>query len=348
VPVRGVVSRKLGAPGTRGRSGAVEAPGRAMIRHRALALALFVVAGTGVALVHELTRERRPAASPVTSPLPVHPDELERLDGGFAWTATRGGRPLFRLDAESMFRIEGGVQILRGVNQLALFLEDGRVVELQAERGRMEQGGRDAEQAIVTLEESVRIRDPDGMLLETDALVYDSARREIRCVGTTRITDETLEATVGSLVYRPDSRLLEGLDELELRLGGNEPLWIDTSDATYRMTTSELVFDRPFRARRAAGRIVSGPGTLALPQTDAGASFETSELVLLTEKTGDGELQLVAAGLVTREDPTAMESLEGLTVGEPASLVMSRRGEKGPAIVKIASTNWIVEPEPDG
>ncbi len=317
-----------------------------MIRRRAFAFVIFIVVGTGVALVHELTRAKRPAASPVTSPLPAHPDELERLEGGFTWTATRGGRPLFRLDADSMYRVEGGVQFLNGVKQLALFLEDGREVEIEAERGRMEQGGRAAEQAVVRLEETVKIRDPDGMLLETDALVYDSERREIRCVGTTRITDETLEATVGSLVYKPDNRLLEGLDELELYIGDDEPSRIDTSGATYRMTTGELVFDRPFRARRAAGGIVSGPGVMKLARADRPAIFETAESVLLTERAAGGVLQLVAAGLVTRQDPAATDSLEGLTVGEPASLVLTRTGDAGPEIVSIASSNWIVEPEP--
>jgi lipopolysaccharide export system protein LptA len=310
------------------------------------AFGAILAAGIACALVIELTRERTPPVSPVTSPLPALADEIERLEGGFRWLATRGGKPLFTLEGSSMVRVGGGTQMLRGVERLGLHLDDGRVVTVSADRGRVREGGREGERSVVHLSGDVQIQDPDGTTLETETLEYDSERGTLTCPGPTTVSGESMEALVGSLVYRPDTRLLEGLDYLELTAGGPEPWQIDTEGATYRMTTGEIFFERPFRARRGHTTIVAGSGTLSPASEEQAGAFRAEGGSFIAERLGDTGLELAAAEMRVLEGSSG--AWQRVHAVGAASIVFERAAPDGQAeLIRLSAGGWTLTPADD-
>jgi lipopolysaccharide export system protein LptA len=308
----------------------------------------------GAAVVFEIARPRPPQAAPVASRPPVRQDELARMEGGFSWTLTQGGEPVFALEAGSMVGIEGGANFLRDVSRLLVYLEDGRPVELQARRGTVRQlqprrpvlG--EAPPVEIELEGNVAVREPDGNVLRTDRLVYDSVERVARSPGPARLEGEALRARLSSFEYRPDARVLETRGPLELRMGGAGVPWqLDASHAIYRLGTGELVLPEPFRVRQPDRTLVSGPAVIVLPGGEGPPRFDGEGPSLMTSGRADVDWQLAAAGLEALGRNGDDARLEDLLIGSPASLVARRRGG-GAGEGSLGAARWHFAPAEGG
>ncbi|UCF68299.1 MAG: hypothetical protein JSV80_03085 [Acidobacteriota bacterium] len=311
-------------------------------RRRAQLLVVLAVASTAAAAVYESFRERPPEADPVSSPLPVHEDETERIEGGFEWIATRDGRKLFELVAGSLWGIEGGVHFLRDVDRLRLFLEDGRAVDLRSRAGKLEQRAGPGSEPVVVLEGDVLVSDPDRLTLRTDKLVYDAASREMRSPARAEASGEDFRAVLGSFTYRPDGRVLEAHDMLELDLGGGLPLRLEAAKAHYRLTTGELVFDAPFRVRRPDETLIAGPATFSVRRAEASEEpLRAAGPVLLLHTTGDRVAQLAAGSIEFGRTTSEAGPVERIVAGPPASLAFRSDGSR-PELWTVLETSRIV------
>jgi LPS export ABC transporter protein LptC len=302
----------------------------------------------GAALTYEFVRERPAEADPVASPPPTRPDETARLEGGFSWRATEAGRALFDLAATTLVGIEAGIHLIEQVDNLQIYLEDGRAVTITARRGRIEPGGRHEENPRIVLEKDVRVRDPEGLEMRTERLVYSSSERTLWAEGPVRLDGPDVGGTFGGLTYRPDARLLELSRSVDAHIGDGGGWQIESGSLDYRMETGEVLFKGPMRSRRAGFTLLAGEATVTPGEgADSPLTFEGGGPCLLSGMRDDLAWQLASRRLeaVIGGMPRQLLSVDA---GTPASLVTHRQTPEGLERTTVDAERWQVTPLGEG
>ncbi len=310
------------------------------------ALALTLVFG---AVAYEAARPKPPAADPVASRRPLRDDEAARLEGGFVSRQIEGSRTIFELAAQSELVLDGGAHFLREVSELKFYLEDGRPVTLRADRGLLQRGvTQESDDVTISLEGEVTIVDPDGSTLVTDELNYDASRSLLVSPGPARIRRAGMEARVESFTYHPDSRVVETSGGLELILAGNGLPWrIESSKASYRLGSGEIVLPLPFRARQPDRTIVAADAVIHPASDDAEATTIRGTGPMMLSGIGDLPWQLAAGsfeGTARARGPFDELSLSnGTSIGLRSAGGAGRSGRGA-----LSATRWQIRPGPDG
>lgn len=287
---------------------------------------LVVLGGIG----YEVLRPRQPPVDPVTSRRPQHPDETARLENGFEIKHTREGALVFELQATRTLGIEDDFA-LQDVERLVIPLDDGRQVVVSAEAGAVHAGRLRHEYERLVLKNDVVVEDPDGIILETDELIYHIRDKSLESPGPARIRSANVRARVARMTYLPDSRILRLMDEVTVSFTHagkrDEGAWnFDSNEATYRMASDEIVFAEPFRARQPQRQISAAGGIVRLPSPNDSGSFHARGPVTLSTRLRGGEHQLTSGSLVVENirDETPERILAGQAVG-----ILLRRVEGG-------------------
>lgn len=309
-------------------------------------LALLVFGGVGLAIVLEWARPRPAPAPAVVSRPPLRADETDRLDGGFTWSGTSGGKVLFQLLASTLLGTEGGVHLLRDVKDLKFYLEDGRPVLVSARGGRLQQkddAGRDVE---ISLDGDVRVRDPDGLVFETQSLIYNTVSRRVRTGGPAEVKGPDFIARAGLVNYEPDQRVLRGSGQVMVRYLGPDPWQVDSPQGLFLVRQNEVHFEQPFLLRLPGRALLAGPGTIWLSSPGRPGRFDFQGPVLLG---GEGEgvfWQLAARELRTRGPETPGSPGSRWEAEGPATLVAGRADPAGEERWVLNTQRWVVEPAP--
>jgi lipopolysaccharide export system protein LptA len=311
--------------------------------------AVVLLALAAGAIVYEVLRQPPEEAAPVSSPPPTRPDETARLEGGFEWRATEAGEALFDLEASTLIGIDAGIHLIESVDRLRIYMEDGRAVRLSAERGRIEPGDERGGSPRVLLERNVRVQDPKGLTLTTDRLVYDAGERAVWAEGPVRVEGAELQGTFGSLVYRPDARLMRASGAVDVALGPPGGWRVESGVLAYRLETGEVLFEEPMRARREGLSMLAGRARL---NSDGGGGemvFEGEAPVLLAQGGVGRGWQLSASRLLARGGGSPGGGVQLVRAGSPASLVRVGPGEGERAErVAVQAESWELEPDPEG
>lgn len=302
----------------------------------------------GAALTYEVVRERPPEADPVASPPPTRPDETARLEGGFSWRATEAGRALFDLTATTLVGIEAGIHLIEQVDNLEIYLEDGRAVTITARRGRIEPGGRHQENPRIVLERDVRVRDPEGLEMRTERLVYSSSDRTLWAEGPVDLDGPDVEGTFGGLTYRPDARLLELSRSVDARIENGGGWQIESGSLDYRMETGEVLFKGPMRSRREGFTMLAGGATVTPGEgADSPLTFEGGGPSLLSGSR-DGLVWHLASRRLEATLGGVPRQLLSVDAGGPASLVTLRQTPEGLERTTVDAERWQVTPLGEG
>jgi lipopolysaccharide export system protein LptA len=314
-----------------------------------LAALLLLVLAAG-AVTYEVLRQRPAEADPVASPPPARPDETARLEGGFSWRATEEGQALFDLEASTLVGIDAGIHLIESVENLRIYMEDGRAVRLTARRGRIDPGEdrRRPSSPRVILEQDVRVRDPEGLVLTTDRLVYDAGERAMWAEGPARVEGATLQGTFGSLVYRPDARLMQASGAVSMRLGETGAWRVESGALAYRLETGEILFEEPMRARQQQLGLVAGTATVSSGDAPGAETTFHGENPVMVSRGGPGDGWQLSAARLTARGRRGEGMPRRVEAGGPSTLVAIRGTEQGTERVTIDAEKWVGEPQPDG
>ena len=307
---------------------------------RWLFAAFLVLAVAAVAF--ESTRRRPEPVEPVGSPPPSHANETARLEGGFRWSTTRAGKALFDLLAGRLLGLEGGVHLLDDVQALRIYLDDGRVVLLNARRGRLNQAIDQGAGVRISLLDQVEVVDPDGAHLLTDELIYDSQSRELRAPGSAVVTQPgKIEAELGSFVYRPDSRVLEIRQRVRLEPVGGGGWVVESSRANYRLATGEMVFPAPLRVSGGAQTLIAAGATVSLGDPSEETTFRGRGPILAWGGQPHRRWQMAAAGIDGQFAGQPLEPRTFLAQG-PISLVslQTLEGISRRSVLNASQLEW--------
>ncbi|RMF75770.1 MAG: hypothetical protein D6738_02965 [Acidobacteria bacterium] len=306
------------------------------MRRRLLVLLALGAAVLGFAW--EALRSRPPEAKAIERGVPLRPDETSRMEGGVLLRFTRGSETVLELNATSMAQLEGGAHFVRDVLELRAYMADGRHVSLSARSGTVRSTGPRREDVAVVLEGDVRVRDPDGIRLETDELAWNTSQRRLAGPGPARLYGPGLEGRVEAFEYRPDERIVETRGGMELHLGAGTPWRIDAARALYRLGPGELVLPGAFRARQPDRSIVAAGGIVRPARDGEPLRFSGTGPVLLSGP-GPGLAWQVAGGQldVTRRAPPAGDDAE-----VSATSIAARRNADG-AVGALGAARWLVE-----
>lgn len=318
-----------------------------MVRPRfSTVLALLLFGGIGLAIVLEWARPRPAPAPAVVSRPPLRPDETDRLDGGFTWSGTSGGKVMFQLLAATLLGTEGGVHLLRDVKDLKVFLPDGRPVLVSARGGKLQQNddaGRDVE---ISLDGNVRVQDPDGIVFETQRVLYETTSRRVRAPSPSQMTGPDFQARAETMMYQPDLREIRGGGGVMVRFLGKMPWQVNAQQALFLMRQNEIHFEQPFVVRFPGQVALSGPGTVWLSQSGRPPRFEGNGPVLLAGENQGVRWQLAATALRTTSLEVPTPPGIGFVAEGPASLVARRQDPAGEERWVIHTRRWTVEPAP--
>lgn len=143
---------------------------------RRVLLALLALGVVAVVLTFILRREPPvPAPRPAEGPAPE--EELTLLGEGFEFTQSEEDRPVFHIRGESIKVRRGNVVLLEDVG-ITLYDEEGTPYHVQADEARYDRESGDA-----TLDGSLRMMGPDGMVLTADELIIRSEGQSVQTAG---------------------------------------------------------------------------------------------------------------------------------------------------------------------
>ena len=297
-------------------------------------IAAAAAVAVGGFVLYESLRPRPPLVGGVTSRPPESADELVRLSNGFTWSATKDGKKLFDLEAQTLVGRQEGVSRVRDVRRLTLFTTDGKPVVVQASGGSFEQRGGEESDVVAALEGDVAVRGPEGVELRSDKLTFDTATRRLASPGAARIVADGMTADLTTMSYDPDARRVDAAGPLAVALAGDEAWRIDAASSTYDLKGDVLKFDAPFRAARGTEVAAGASAVFRSPRNAArlAATIEGPALAAGVWR-GEARWQLAAA---------RMEAA-GRAVGEKGGLAARTLIAKGPA-----SLVWRREPAAGG
>lgn len=143
---------------------------------RRVLLALLALGVVVIVLVFILRREPPvPAPRPAEGPAPE--EELTLLGEGFEFTQSEEDRPVFHIRGESIKVRRGNVVLLEEVG-ITLYDEEGTPYHVQADEARYDRESGDA-----TLDGSLRMMGPDGMVLTADELIIRREGQSVQTAG---------------------------------------------------------------------------------------------------------------------------------------------------------------------
>ncbi len=290
---------------------------------------MLLLAIAGGAVLHELWQSPPPSTTTVDASIPNRPDELARIDGGFTWTATRGGNALFELIAASGVVVEGGVEFLREIDSLRVHLKDGGWVTLHAPAGRIEGRGDEAEGKGLRLflEGGVTAEDPSGAVLSAEALSYDFSTNLLATSGPAQLTRLNTKTFVAAFDYDTSTKRLVTHGSVRMELGGLALYTVETTDAIYQLESGDVEFTRPVHVIRAADalEIVAWRGRAQLTKTGRGQTFTLDGPLLIDQRSPDGAWSVAGSRL----ESVSSSELGSLTVHGPIACLLETRGSSG-------------------
>lgn len=143
---------------------------------RRLLLALLAL-GVVVIVLSFILRREPPVPAPRPTGGPAPEEELTLLGEGFEFTQSEEDRPVFHIRGESIKVRRGNVVLLEEVG-ITLYDEEGTPYHVQADEARYDRESGDA-----TLDGSLRMMGPDGMVLTADELIIRSEGQSVQTAG---------------------------------------------------------------------------------------------------------------------------------------------------------------------
>ncbi len=313
------------------------------LRHRG-AFA-WAIAGAVVALLvwREWGRPRPAAAPPVESQPTANLRETARLADGFSWITSKEGRKLFELLGQSLVGLQGGASLVEGVRKLTFYTDDGRPVVLEARAARVQQLSGSETDVEAALEGDVVVRAPEGTVLRTDRLVFNTVQRQLSSPGPADLKGTDLDARLAGFVYTPDSKLVELRGPVLADLGGGQGWRVDSGAAQYNLASGELVFASAFRAARREGQVLGGQGRVKSPAPGAASKVSADGPVLLSG-VQDGRTWRLAGGRLSATGvlPREKSQVQDVEVGPPTSLLVEDAGAGQGGRGAIHAETWRV------
>lgn len=211
-------------------------------RFRWLLLAAFVLLASAVVALYFFGRAGRPRPSPLTTDgVGATPEgEITLVGEGFEFTHTEGARRVFKIRGESVRADRAGTVFLDGVG-LTLYDEKGTAYEVASREASFNRETREAR-----LEGEVVLRGPGPSELITEGVELRDRGEVLVSTAPVRFRYQDLEGRADRLrMFRADDLYVLAGDVRVTSRAGIEP-------AT-RLTTQQLLFDRPRHQVRAEG-----------------------------------------------------------------------------------------------
>ncbi|MFN7966037.1 MAG: LptA/OstA family protein [Acidobacteriota bacterium] len=306
----------------------------------------LLLAVAGGAVIYELWDSPLPSTTSVDASAPIRPDELAHVDGGFSWTATRGGSPLFELLAASGVVVEGGVEFLREIDSLRLHLKDGGWVTLHAPAGRIEGRGGEGNNLRLFLEGGVTAQDPSGALLAADSIAYDFSTGMLAATGPANLTRGDSKTRLQSFDYDTNSKRLVTHGPLQVDFGPLGYYRLETADAVYQLESGDVEFTRPVRVVGEADglEIIAWRGHAQLAKPDRGQSLTLEGPLLLSDRSQGSGWSLAGARLETVPSPV----VGAVTIHGPVTCLMRTQSSDGVQLGDLRTQLMKIEPSSDG
>lgn len=307
---------------------------------------IWVIAAAVVALLvwRECGRPAPPPAAPVQSQPSTNIHETARLADGFSWITSKEGRKLFELIGQSLVGLQGGASYVEGVRKLTFYTDDGRPVVVEARTARVQQIGGAETDVEAMLEGGVVVRAPEGTVLRTERLVFNTVKRQLSSPGPADLSRPEMSAHLAAFVYTPDSKIVDITGPLLAEVGGGLGWRVDSGRAQYNLTSGELVFASAFRAARREGELIGGQGRVTLPAPGTPSRVLADGPVLASGTQGGRAWQL-AAGRLAGEGvfPRTPAEPQVIDFGPPTSLLVedlagAKRGQG-----QIRAETWRVQ-----
>ena len=197
---------------------------------RRLLLLLLVVGMAVVAVVFAVRRRGEPPAVDPGKGGPRPEGEITLIGEGFEFTQSEEDRPVFRIRGQSVKVRRGNVVLLEDVG-VTLWDEKGTPYHVEAAEATYDRETRDA-----TLDGSLRLIGPDGMVLTADGLNVTNRGQRIETEGPAELLYGGLyRATADRFVARLhlDQFSLAGRAEV-VRMEGPEPASLRAGSVFYR------------------------------------------------------------------------------------------------------------------
>jgi len=215
---------------------------------RRLLLLLLVVGLVVVAVVFAVRRRGEPAAVDSGDSGPRPEGEITLIGEGFEFTQSEEDRPVFRIRGESVRVRRGSVVLLEDVG-VTIWDEEGTPYHVEAAEASYDRDTRDA-----TLEGSLRLMGPDGMVLTADGLEVTNRGQRIETAGPAELLYGGLyRLTADSFIARLhlSQYALAGRAQVD-RLAGPEPASLRSGSMNYRRDETLMRAETKVRLERGA------------------------------------------------------------------------------------------------
>lgn len=309
------------------------------------------VAGLAVfgGVLYESARPAPPLVQDVQSQPPGSATETGRLEG-VTWSGFKEGKRLFELLGSRILGFQGGHRKISHVERFTIYTDDGRPVQVQADGAQLTQPKADQSDITGSLDGHVVVHAPDGAVLETDQLTFDTRSKKLASPGAATLVAQGLRAGFASFVYTPDDRTVDAAGPVTIVLGQGLVWTIDSGRVLYRLNSGEFEFETPFRARQPGRSIVGGPARLSVPPAPADSRLLANGPALLSGGAPGTTWQLAAGGF----DGVGTTSRGGAVVAReidllpPTSLAIAKgaRGAEGRG--EVHAERWALTGEPGG
>lgn len=209
--------------------GRVRRPPVALLRR--VLLALLALGVVTIVVVFALRRDPAPAvARPAGGPIPEA--ELTLIGEGFEFTQSEEDKPVFHIRGESIKVRRGNVVLLEDVG-ITIYDEEGTPYHLEADEARYDREAGDA-----TLEGSLRLMGPDGMVLTADELLIRNQGQSLQTAG------GPVEVLYGGIYRGTANRFVARLRGNVFALAGNAEVTRLDRDPQPVLRAASITFER--------------------------------------------------------------------------------------------------------
>ncbi len=311
----------------------------------ALVLGLAVFGG----VLYESARPAPPLVQDVQSQPPASTSETGRLEG-VSWSGFKEGKRLFELLGSRILGFQGGHRTISHIERFTIYTEDGRPVQVQADSAKITQPKPDQSDISGSLDGHVVVHAPDGAVLETDELTFDTRSRRLTSPGAASLAAPGMNAGFASFVYTPDDRTIDAQGPVTIELGRGLVWRIDSGRVLYRVNSALFEFETPFRARQPGRSVVGGTATLHVPPAPAEARVTAKGPALLSGGAAGTFWQFASGGFdgtgtATRGGTVVARELELLP---PTSLVLAKGPNGALGKGAVHAERWTLTGEPSG
>lgn len=209
-------------------AGRARRPPVALLRRVLLAL---LAIGVVVIVVVFARRREPPAAAPDRPDGPIPEQELTLIGEGFEYTQSEEERPVFHIRGESIKVRRGNVVLLEDVG-ITLYDDEGTPYHVEADEARYDRESGDA-----TLEGSMRLMGPDGMVLTADELIIRNQGQSVQTAG------DRVEVFYGGVYRGTADRFVARLRRNIFALAGNAEVTRLDRDPTPVLRAASITYE---------------------------------------------------------------------------------------------------------